>query len=153
LGFKITSQSKEFTVKTRTILITDSDMDRLRRLLESALNFLRRDRPYLKTLEKELDTAKVVDTGRIPQDVVALNSQVRIRDLNTGTQKVYRLVFPKDSYSGDDRLSVLAPIGTAILGRKAGDVVECSTPLGQKKMKLEEVRSILKEQMPLEGAA
>jgi regulator of nucleoside diphosphate kinase len=137
----------------RTILITHSDMSRLRRLLESALNFLRRDRPYLETLEQELANARVVPTEKIPPDVVVLNSRVRIRDLNTDKQMVYTLVFPRDSHAGEDRLSVLAPIGTAVLGRRAGDVVECRTPAGVRKLKLEEVDEIPKGPLPVESAA
>jgi regulator of nucleoside diphosphate kinase len=140
-------------MRQRTILITDSDMNRLRHLLESALNFFRRDRPYLETLKQELNDARVVTTEQMPQDVVVLNSRIRIVDLNTGKQAAYKLVFPRDSHVGNDRLSVLAPIGTAILGRRAGEVVECSTPAGLRKLKLEEVERIPKEPMALEGAA
>ena len=136
-----------------TILITHSDMNRLRRLLESALNFLRRDRPHLETLEHELDHARVVPTAEIPQNVVMLNSRVRLRDLDTGKRTVYTLVFPKDSHNGEDRLSVLAPIGTAILGRRVGDVVECSGPAGVRKLEIEEIQEISKAPMHLEGAA
>jgi len=75
-------------VTQRTILITHSDMNRLHRLLESALNFLRRDRPHLETLEHELDHARVVPTEEIPQNVVMLNSRVRLRDLDTGVRKL-----------------------------------------------------------------
>ncbi len=140
-------------MRRRTILIANSDMDRLRRLLESALNFLRRDRPYLEALEQELNNARVVPTEKMPQDVVVLNSRVRIRDLNTGKQMVYKLVFPRDSHAGEDRLSILAPIGTAIFGRRVGDVVECSTPAGVRRLKLEQIEEIAKAPMPLESAA
>ncbi len=142
-------------MRTRKILITRSDMSRLRRLLESALNFLRRDRPYLETLERELNQARVVPTEEIPQNIVVLNSRVRIRDLKTGQQMVYTLVFPRDSYAGEDRLSVLAPIGTAILGQRLGDVVECSVPASVRKLRIEEVEveEISKEPMPLESVA
>jgi regulator of nucleoside diphosphate kinase len=137
----------------RTILITDSDMSRLRRLLEYALNFLRRDRPYLETLEQELHNARVLPSEQMPQDVVALNSRVRIRDLKTGKEMVYTLVFPRDSHVGEDRLSVLAPIGTAVLGQRLGDIVECSVPAGVRLLKIEQVGETSKEPMPLEGAA
>jgi len=140
-------------VTQRTILITHSDMNRLRRLLESALNFLRRDRPHLETLEHELEHARVVPREEIPQNVVRLNSRVRLRDLDTGRRTVYTLVFPRDSRIGDDRLSVLAPIGTAILGRRMGDVVECSVPAGVRKLEIEEVQEISRAPMHLEGAA
>jgi len=139
-------------VTQRTILITHSDMSRLHRLVESALNFLRRDRPHLETLEDELDHARVVPTEEMPQNVVMLNSRVRLRDLDTGKRTVYTLVFPRDSHVGEDRLSVLAPIGTAILGRRMGDVVECSVPGGVRKLEIEEVQEISRAPMPLEGA-
>lgn len=123
----------------RGILITESDMSRLSRLLESALNFFRRDRPYLEILEEELIRARVVPADQMPEGVVVLNSRVRVRDLSTGRQMVYKLVFPRDANAGEDRLSVLAPIGTAILGRQVGDIVECRVPAGVRRLKLEEI--------------
>jgi len=137
----------------RTILITHSDMSRLRRLLESALHFLRRDRSHLEALEHELNNAQVVPTEEIPQNVVVLNSRVRLRDLDTGRRTAYTLVFPKDSHTGEDRLSVLAPIGTAILGRRLGDVVECIVPAGVRMLKIEEVEEISRGTLKFDDAA
>lgn len=128
-------------MKERTILITSSDMSRLRRLLESARNLFRHDRPYLEVLKLELETAKVVESDHIPRDVVTLNSRVYIRDLDTGKQMVCTVVFPKDSNASEDRLSVLAPVGTAVLGRRVGDIFECRVPVGIKRLKLEGVES------------
>ena len=140
-------------MRQRKIIITISDMNRLRKLLESALNFLRSDRPYLENLEQELTNAQIVATGEIPQNIVALNSRVRLRDLKTGEQMVYTLVFPKDSNASEERLSVLAPIGTAILGQRAGDIVECRAPARVRKLKIEEVTEVSGGTMPLEAAA
>ena len=63
-------------MKERAILITSSDMSRLRRLLESALNLFRHDRPYLEVLKRELEAAKVVESDRIPRDLVTLNTEL-----------------------------------------------------------------------------
>ena len=128
-------------MKQRTILITSSDMSRLRRLLESAWNLFRHDRPYLEVLKQELEAAKVVESDHIPRDVVMLNSRVHIRDLDTGKQMVCTVVFPKDSNASEDRLSVLAPVGTAVLGRRVGDIFECKVPAGVRRLKLEAIET------------
>lgn len=128
-------------MKERAILITSSDMSRLRRLLESARNLFRHDRPYLEVLNQELEAAKVIESDCIPRDLVTLNSRVHIRDLDTGKQMVCTVVFPKDSYVSADRLSVLAPIGTAVLGRRVGDIFECRVPAGVRRLKLEGIES------------
>jgi regulator of nucleoside diphosphate kinase len=133
--------------------VTHSDLTRLRGLLESALHFLRHDRPYLETLEEELEGAQVVPVEQMPGDVVILNSRVRIRDLSTGEPLLYTLVFPKDASVGKNRLSVLAPIGSAILGRRVGEVVESRVPAGVRYLKLEEVEWVTSTQNPLEWAA
>jgi regulator of nucleoside diphosphate kinase len=128
-------------MKERTILITSADMCRLRRLLESALNLFRHDRPYLDALKQELEAAKVVQGEDIPRDLVTLNSRIHIRDLDTGKQMVCSVVFPKDSNVSDDRLSVLSPIGTAVLGRRVGDIFECKVPAGVRRLKLEAIET------------
>jgi|ERR1700687_2077231 regulator of nucleoside diphosphate kinase len=137
-------------MKERTILITSADMSRLRRLLESALNLFRHDRPYLDALKQELEAAKVVENEELPRDLVTLNSRVHIRDLDTGKEMICSVVFPKDSYVSADRLSVLAPIGTAVLGRRVGDIFECRVPAGVRRLKLESIET--EGNVPLAGA-
>jgi len=128
-------------MKERTIFITSSDMSRLRRLLESAWNLFRHDRPYLEVLKQELEAAKVVESDHIPRDVVMLNSRVHLRDLDTGKQMVCTVVLPKDSNASEDRLSVLAPVGAAVLGRRVGDIFECKVPAGVRRLKLEAIET------------
>jgi|SRR4029077_4810035 regulator of nucleoside diphosphate kinase len=140
-------------MQERTILITSADMCRLRRLLESALNLFRHDRPYLDALKQELEAAKVVENEDIPGDLVTLNSRIHIRDLDTGKQMVCSVVFPKDSNVSDDRLSVLAPIGTAVLGRRVGDIFECRVPAGVRRLKLEGIETETSAPQPVGKAA
>ena len=140
-------------MQERTILITSADMCRLRRLLESALNLFRHDRPYLDALKQELEAAKVVENEDIPGDLVTLNSRIHIRDLDTGKQMACSVVFPKDSNVSDDRLSVLAPIGTAVLGRRVGDIFECRVPAGVRRLKLEGIETETSAPQPVGKAA
>ncbi len=66
------------------IYITQEDMEQLRRLIEISGTGYSRDREYIEALEEELDRAKVVKASRIPPDVITMNSEVRLKDLDTG---------------------------------------------------------------------
>jgi regulator of nucleoside diphosphate kinase len=126
-------------MKKRTILITESDMKKLKPIVGFAGAFATRDRENLQLLEQELDRADVVRAGEIPENVVTMNSQVRVRDLDAGSVTVYTLVFPHEADASKSRISILAPIGTAILGYRVGDVIECKVPAGIKRLRVEEV--------------
>ncbi len=121
------------------VFITEGDFLRLTSLIESVKRFFRRDQERLSALEEELNRAEVVQSDRLPADVVTMNSQVRITDLDTGTQTVYTLTFPHDADIAQNRISVLAPIGTALLGYRAGSVVRAEVPRGRKRLRIDEV--------------
>lgn len=126
-------------VENRTILITESDKTRLEGLVDYAKNALHRDQRYIEMLEQELEHAEVVPGEEIPPDVVTMNSQVRVKDLDTGKVAVYALVFPRDADYSKSRISVLAPIGTALLGYREGDVIEWRFPAGMRRLRIEAI--------------
>ena len=121
------------------IFITREDVEKLRHLIEISGGMRSKDRGSIEALEDELDRAEIVDANGIPPNVVTMNSKVRLKDLDTGEEKVYRLVFPNRSLQGEDALSVLAPIGTALLGYTAGDVIEWRVPKGIRRLQVLEV--------------
>ena len=123
----------------RDIYITEFDLNRLRDVLQARINAKVRDRDHLHSLENELDRAHVVDPSEIPHDVVTMNSQVRIEDVDTGKENVYTLVFPSDADIAEHKLSVLAPLGTALLGSRAGGTVNWPVPAGMRTMRIREV--------------
>ena len=125
-------------MKQTNIFITEPDMERLRRLFDSAKTSMT-DREHLAMLEEELDRAHVVSPGQIPADVVTMNSMVRMTDLDTGSDMTYTLVFPRDADFARGKLSVLAPIGTAILGCRAGDVIEWKVPGGERRLRVGQI--------------
>ena len=122
------------------LFITESDFVRLNSLIESVKRFFRRDQENLSSLEEELNRAEVVRKDRLPANVVTMNSQVRITDLDTGEQTVYTLSFPHQADIAHNRISVLAPIGTALLGYRTGSVVQVHVPRGRKRLRIEEVK-------------
>jgi regulator of nucleoside diphosphate kinase len=126
-------------VMLRTILMTEDELWRLAQLIECALRFQPHSHQHLAELKEELNTARVVAQEEIPRDVVTLNSEVRVRDLDSRHESVYKIVFPRDAHVAENRISVLAPIGTALLGRRAGEIIELDVPIRKKRLKVQEV--------------
>jgi len=114
-------------------------MVKLRHLIEISGGIRSKDRECIEALEEELDRAEIVDASRIPPNVVTMNSKIRLRDLDSGEERIYRLVFPNRSLQEENALSVLAPIGTALLGCRAGDLIEWPVPKGMRRLKVLEV--------------
>jgi regulator of nucleoside diphosphate kinase len=123
----------------RTIHITEFDNQRLRELLAEARFTGYSGKEYLLGLEKELDRAQVVDPKTVPPDLVTMNSKVRLEDLETGEEMVYTLVFPEYANLAENKISILAPIGTAILGYRVGDTFEWKVPGGISRIKIKEL--------------
>ena len=126
-------------MEVRDISITEYDLRRLKELIQVGISFGERDRESLEKLQDELDRAHIVDPTAVPGDVVTMNSRVRFKDLNTNQDKVYMLVFPSEANLELEKISVLAPIGTAILGCGVGDTVEWRVPSGIKRVRIEEI--------------
>ena len=123
----------------RAIFIADDDRARLDVLIRRALGRHAHQAAYLAALAAELRRARVVPRAQMPEDVVAMNSTVRVRDLETGEEDTYTLVYPHEADIEANKLSVLAPVGTALLGYRAGDVVEWPVPAGVVRFRVEEV--------------
>ena len=123
----------------RKILITDRDMQRLRELLRVTTDPYGKDRPYLEVLRADLDRAKIVPSDGIDGDVVTMNSTVRVRDPANGRSTTLSLVFPESADPQADRISVIAPLGAALLGYRAGDNVAFRVPTGLRTCEILEV--------------
>src|SRR6185503_17177663 len=127
----IHSSYKEGSIMTnKSIVLTEADFDRLQWLIDSLRVQCHRDAERLDELEAELMRATVVESCKVSGDVVTMNSRVRIKDLNTGRELAYQIVFPKDANVAKNRISVLAPIGTALLGNRVGATVKWRVPSG-----------------------
>lgn len=126
-------------VAKRQILISKIDHEQLRNLFFSRFAAALGDQPYLQSLRGELNIAQIVDPEIIPPDVVTMNSTVRLRDVRHNETDTYTLVYPQHADIAEGKLSVLAPIGTAILGYRVGDLVQWQVPSGLVRFKIEEL--------------
>jgi len=123
------------TMNPRIIYITDADKRRLEPLIEA----LKTSRDDLRGLQSELEHARVVAPKEVPPDVITMNSKARLRDLETNEEVVYTLVFPDQANIENGRISVVAPVGTAMLGHRVGDEFEWQVPAGAVRLRVEEV--------------
>ena len=126
-------------MRAKNIVITEADYARLRRLIESSRMFRQRDAKHLEDLEQELERAAVMKAGEVSSDVVTMNSRVRVKDLNDGRVTTYQIVFPGEADIAKNRISVLAPIGTGLLGYSAGTTIEWQVPSGIRRFRILEV--------------
>ena len=122
----------------RTIFITEFDVQRLQGLIDNPGTLEHWQPESLQNLKDELSRAQVVAPEDIP-DVVTMNSVVHLTDIETGEDETYTLVFPSDADVSECRIPVLAPIGTAVLGYKAGDTFTWSVPGGERHLRVKEV--------------
>ena len=123
----------------RKIIITNSDRRRLEHLLASEFTEAILPKSYLTDLRTELQRAKIVDSEEVPSDVITMDSTVRLRDLDTDEVETYTLVYPNQANIAENKLSILAPIGTAILGYRLDDVIRWRVPSGRRRLRVEEV--------------
>jgi regulator of nucleoside diphosphate kinase len=113
--------------KRPKIIISALDAERLERLIDSlpAGAF-----PGKQALEEELARAEIVEPKAVPPNVVTMNSTVRFRVVSSDETFTLTLVYPKDAGGGSDRISILAPVGSALLGLSQGDEIEWPKPGG-----------------------
>lgn len=127
----------EITMRDNTIHITRLDQERLKKLLHDP--DLMQQRPYLQELEHEIDRAVIVEPTEVSADTITMNSTARLIDLTTQEEMIFTLVYPDRAYITKGRISVLAPIGTAILGRNKGEVIELEVPDGIRSLKVDRI--------------
>lgn len=111
---------------SKHIYLTELDMSRL----ESLVAVSQKTKNVLD-LEEELGRAVVVPVHEIPADVVTMNSKVRFADEATGEASEVTVVYPRDADVDGGKVSVLAPVGSALLGLKVGETIEWIMPTGK----------------------
>lgn len=107
------------------IVISSLDSDRIEALLERAAKDAYPD------LRAELNRADVLDPQQMPADVITMNSVVSFRDETGGAEKEVTLVYPRDADGKGERISVLTPVGTALLGLRVGQSIDWAMPGGK----------------------
>lgn len=114
--------------RPNVIHLRHSDADTLTRLIDAAGS---RDADTLDLLSEEIDRARVVPDDQLPLGTVALDSQVRFCDESTGEEQEVSLVIPSRAAPGEGRISVLSPVGSALIGLSVGDTIDWPLPSGK----------------------
>lgn len=121
------------------IQITQSDYNLLQDLLARASGGTAEEKAGRESLFRELTRARVVPPSEIAADVITLRSQARLIDLDSGDVLEYTLSLPEDADASEGRVSILAPLGTAMLGFRRGDIFEWTMPGGKMRLKVDRV--------------
>lgn len=87
-------------------------------------------------LEVELERARVAPLHEVPDDVVVMNSELEYEDVSTGHRRRLQLVYPQDADSDANRVSILAPLGCALLGLRAGQEIDWQMPGGLRRIRV-----------------
>lgn len=115
--------------------ITDRDATRLARIVEDLLRRASAIENGAEALHDTLDSARIVPAMEIEPDVITMNSEATIED-GSGTARTVRLAYPEEADAGKGRVSVLSPLGNALLGVRVGDQVTFATPVGERRVRI-----------------
>lgn len=111
-----------------SIILSRLDVERIEALLDTPAL---RDAPAAARLRSEIDRAEVVEPADMPADVVSMNSSADCVDESNGKHHALTLVYPKDADADAGRISVLAPVGSALLGLRVGQGIDWPGQGGQ----------------------
>lgn len=131
-------EDRDMKRKLPAIQITRFDKKRLMRLLSSLEN-APGESVETEELQRELARGTEVDSTEVAPDVITMNSTVRVTDLDSNTTSVYTIVFPTDVDVSKGRISILSPLGTALIGFRAGDVVTWDLRDGTRTLRIDEI--------------
>jgi regulator of nucleoside diphosphate kinase len=122
-----TAPGKPVTRVLPPIVLLAHDIERLRRLADAAANKFPRTADFLA---REVERASIVDSDGAPPNLVTMESTVEFRDDSTGRARWVTLVYPPDADVSAGKISVLTPVGAALIGLSAGQSIEYQAPSG-----------------------
>ena len=114
--------------------VTENDLGLLRHVVAGAHWQNTHTPDDLQRLEAELARRMTVPAEDIPGDVITLNTRVGLLDLESGEAFACTVVLPQDADMAQFKISILAPVGLAILGRRVGDIVEWPAPVSAQRL-------------------
>ena len=123
-------------MKKLPIIMNAADHDELSCAIAAAGRLNDRARAEIAGLRRELDRAQIVAPDHVPSDVITMNSRAELLDLDTNERMEFTLVYPADAAVEDGKISVLAPLGTAMLGYRVGDEFAWVVPYGRRRLKV-----------------
>jgi regulator of nucleoside diphosphate kinase len=123
-------------MKAKDIYITQHDLQRLKKLLDDISKESSPKDFSAQELKDEMNRALVVSPKEVPENVITMNSRVLLRDVGSGESMMLWLVFPAKMDAVKNPVSILSPLGTAMIGYKVGDVFTWESPTGTKQVEV-----------------
>jgi len=123
-------------MKRKDIYITQFDLERMQKVLRELPEKKHVTDFSVQELKDELNRGIVVSPKEVPENVITMNSRVLLRDVDSGKEMTCWLVFPDKVGAVKNPVSILSPLGTAMIGYKVGDVFEWEGPSGTKKIEV-----------------
>ena len=123
-------------MKKLPIIMNAADHEELSCAIVAADKLSDRARAEIIALRSELERAEIVAPNEVPPDVITMNSRAELLDLDTNERMEFTLVFPAQADIEEGKISILAPLGTAMLGYRVGDEFEWAVPYGYRRLKV-----------------
>lgn len=121
------------------IILNRLDYSRIKQSIGDARQFKSISASEAENLMKELNSAKIVEPQEIPDNVVTMNSIVKISFSNTNKQVEFQIVYPDKANLKNNKISIFSPIATALIGYKVADEIEWLVPAGLTKIRIDEI--------------
>ena len=121
------------------IILNRLDYLRIKKCISDAKQFKSISDSEAENLIKELNSAKIVEPQEIPDNVVTMNSIVKVSFLNTNKQVEFQIVYPHQANLKDNKISIFSPIATALIGYKVKDEIEWIVPAGLTKIRIDNI--------------
>lgn len=135
----VTKETNTMNRNNRNIIMTAADHAELEAVITFTGKVSERARVELSALEGELKRAEIVEPEEIPSDVITMNSRAELLDIESKERMQFTLVLPRDARIEEGKISVLAPLGTAMLGYRVGDDFQWHVPYGVRRLKVTNV--------------
>lgn len=123
-------------MKKLPIIMTKADHEELSCAIVAADKLSERARAEITALRRELERAEIVPPDEVPPDVITMNSRAQLLDLETNERMEFTLVLPAQADIEEGKISILAPLGTAMLGYRVGDEFEWAVPYGYRRLRV-----------------
>ena len=127
-------------MKNQIKYVNDFDLARLKEIVTFSRDLGEKEESTIRTLENELNNAETVKHKNTPPDVITMNSEVVYKDMATRRKESLALVFPNHADSEMKKISVLSPIGRALLGRRVGEIIKLQVLAGMRRLKVEKIK-------------
>ena len=127
-------------MKKQAIIMSAADHEELRWVVAAAGRLSKRGLEEVAALERELTRAEIVAPGDMPPDVITMNSRAELVDVDTSERMEFTLVYPVDANIDEAKISVLAPLGAAMIGYRVGDEFRWAVPYGERRLRVAAVR-------------